>query len=571
MLFYKAEGLVTDNRFSEESTPRHEIREITYKIARNTEYFNQKNRSKGFFYVVEIERGVATIGIVCGEAETVRKLLPKYLERISLGLKELHVEETTLDCTRGMLSKSCTEDFIGDDDEVLEELGLEKIVRGIGKNSIDFGENLIDEAKKEEVYENAERFLVKDSLVPELDRIYAGRKLKKIQGHPVHYMIETDSRDTRNGIYRLLLQALYENGRLESKRYCFVDFRPGMNLSMMTFDMLYHSCMGGTMIVRYHPNDDVEDDHASANRDTVEILCEVMRRYHNHVLTVFCLPRECTKTKQLFYENLNDVSLVELTEEFAYGERAEKFLKMVAKDNGIRADKKLFAMIEEEKGYLASELLQLFDRWYNNKLRTGVYPQYKEIVSVKKEAVKAKPKGSAYEELAEMIGIGEAKKVILNAVSYFKAQKLFADRGMKKEHPSMHMVFTGNPGTAKTTVARLFAEIMRENGLLSKGKLIEVGRGNLVGRYVGWTAQMIQQKFQEARGSVLFIDEAYSLVDDRNGSYGDEAINTIVQEMENHREDVVVIFAGYPDKMEEFLNKNPGLRSRIAFHVPFHA
>ena len=85
----------------------------------------------------------------------------------------------------------------------------------------------------------------------------------------------------------------------------------------------------------------------------------------------------------------------------------------------------------------------------------------------------------------------------------------------------------------------------------------------------GWTAQIVQGKFKEAVGGVLFIDEAYSLVDDRNGSFGDEAINTIVQEMENHRSDVVVIFAGYPDKMNGFLDKNPGLRSRIAFHVPF--
>ena len=110
---------------------------------------------------------------------------------------------------------------------------------------------------------------------------------------------------------------------------------------------------------------------------------------------------------------------------------------------------------------------------------------------------------------------------------------------------------------------------MRENELLSKGNLVEVSRGDLVGKFVGWTAPTIQRRFREAEGGVLFIDEAYSLVDDRSGSYGDEAINTIVQEMENHREDVVVIFAGYPDLMETFLKKNPGLRSRIAFHVPF--
>lgn len=189
--------------------------------------------------------------------------------------------------------------------------------------------------------------------------------------------------------------------------------------------------------------------------------------------------------------------------------------------------------------------------------------------NIKREVIKAAPKGSAYDELNQMIGLDEAKKVINQALNYYKAQKLFADKGMKSDHPAMHMVFTGNPGTAKTTVARLFARIMKENNLLSKGNLIEVGRDDLVGKYVGWTAPTIQKKFREAQGRVLFIDEAYSLVDDRDGSFGDEAINTIVQEMENHRDDVVVIFAGYPDKMEGFLQKNPGLRSRIAYHVPF--
>ena len=93
--------------------------------------------------------------------------------------------------------------------------------------------------------------------------------------------------------------------------------------------------------------------------------------------------------------------------------------------------------------------------------------------------------------------------------------------------------------------------------MLSKGQLIEVGRADLVGKYVGWTAPTVKSKFKAALGGVLFIDEAYSLVEDRDGLYGDEAINTIVQEMENHRDDVVVIFAGYPDKMEGFLQKNP--------------
>ncbi len=212
----------------------------------------------------------------------------------------------------------------------------------------------------------------------------------------------------------------------------------------------------------------------------------------------------------------------------------------------------------------------LFEEWYNHKLLHSIYPQYAEAKISSKEIVKAKPKGSAIDELNEMVGLKEAKAVIDKALNYYKVQKLYKDKGISTDKPAMHMVFTGNPGTAKTTVARLFAEIMRDNGLLTKGDLYEVGRADLVGKYVGWTAQIVKAKFKDAKGSVLFIDEAYSLIDDKDGLYGDEAINTIVQEMENNRENMIVIFAGYPDKMEQFLNRNPGLRSRIAFHVPFH-
>lgn len=119
------------------------------------------------------------------------------------------------------------------------------------------------------------------------------------------------------------------------------------------------------------------------------------------------------------------------------------------------------------------------------------------------------------------------------------------------------MVFTGNPGTAKTTVARLFAQIMKDNGLLTKGDLYEVGRADIVGQFVGQTAPLVKKHFNMARGSVLFIDEAYSLVDDRNGLYGDEAINTIVQEMENNRSDLVVILQDIPIKWKSFSIKTP--------------
>ena len=177
--------------------------------------------------------------------------------------------------------------------------------------------------------------------------------------------------------------------------------------------------------------------------------------------------------------------------------------------------------------------------------------------------------GTAQKELEEMIGLSSVKAVIQKAIASFKIKKICMHKGITKEKASLHMVFTGNPGTAKTTVARLFAEIMKDEKVLPTGAFVEVGRADLVADHVGATAPLVKKKFKEAQGGVLFVDEAYSLCDSYENGFGDEAINTLVQEMENHRHDVIVIFSGYPVQMQHFLDRNPGLLSRIAFYVEF--
>ncbi|WP_322174915.1 AAA family ATPase [Acutalibacter caecimuris] len=173
------------------------------------------------------------------------------------------------------------------------------------------------------------------------------------------------------------------------------------------------------------------------------------------------------------------------------------------------------------------------------------------------------------EELADIVGLASVKDYILSLEDNFLIQQLRRQRGLKAEAPSMHMIFTGNPGTGKTTVARIVSRYLKAIGVLGGGQLVEVTRADLVGQYVGHTAPLTQKAIQSALGGVLFIDEAYALYRGRDDSFGLEAIDTLVKGMEDNRDRLVVILAGYSREMEEFLTANSGLRSRFPNVIEF--
>nr|WP_257958497.1 AAA family ATPase [Bacillus sp. V3-13] len=173
------------------------------------------------------------------------------------------------------------------------------------------------------------------------------------------------------------------------------------------------------------------------------------------------------------------------------------------------------------------------------------------------------PEERPLKRLEKLTGLTTVKNDVKSLISFVKMQQLRRDHGMPVVPIQLHAVFTGNPGTGKTTVAKIYARLLKECGILKRGHLIVASRADLVAGYVGQTAIKTKKKIREALGGVLFIDEAYSLLGNGPGDFGREAIDTLVDEMTKHNENLVVILAGYPNEMERLLDSNPGLRSRF--------
>ena len=564
MRFYQVEVKSNNNPYDVENLSREKERELNSKTCKlTTECSEETCLEKGLAFVSGINPIVISACILNDKSE-VKDLVKTLLKKMEIEFTALIVKEVSMSIFFSDLTSADRGGRIEDDWSFSASLGLDDF--------FDQGHNYSDRIVEEKkTVSDLKKDAADNSLglqyTSELNRILKGKTQKKFIGHPAHYIIVSKNGDHRRMMSRDLISALYKKGRLLSKRYTIVDVCDRDSNSSF-LEKIYKVNEGATVMLKVNAED---TDGGEIKRRGLDIddICKIAKENCSKVLTIFSVDSGSQKLKDKIMNALLGVTLVDISEDVYHGKTAVKLITNLAKRDGVTVSEDVIEKIQNsDRAYEFDDILMIYNKWRHEYLGTEVFPEYKKFVTHEVEN-DVETKSDAYRELQEMIGLESAKQIIDDAINYFKLQKEYRLRGIEFKRPAMHMVFTGNPGTAKTSVARLVARILKDNGILSVGNLIEVGRADIVGQFVGQTAPLIKQTFVKARGSVLFIDEAYSLVDDRKGLYGDEAINTIVQEMENRRDETIVIFAGYKKEMQEFLERNPGLNSRIAFHVPF--
>ncbi len=457
------------------------------------------------------------------------------------------------------------------------------------------GDFLLDrDQNAESDYEKLHKMIGLDAVKAQIDSIIAvdvvekerkKRGGKHYQASTMHMIFGGNPGSAKTTVARLFAGIAKEKGILKSG--AFVECG-GMELTGLgceyTIQKAFQAAKGGVLFIdeAYSLQGDIAITALLREMENHREDCIVILAGYHERMKEFMEQNEGLRSRIPHWINFPDYNAEELTEIFQQmllergfhatqeaTKEAHYIFEKVSRIDNFGNGRYVRNLVEKAMREQSVRLLAMRGEACNIRKQELFLITKEDIGQLKEGQKEERPVGTAAKELEQMIGLSSVKKVIRKAIAGYKLKKLCMEKGIHRDNATLHMVFTGNPGTAKTTVARLFAAIMKDEKILSSGNFVEVGRADLVGDHVGATAPLVKKKFREAQGGVLFIDEAYSLCDAYENGFGDEAIDTIVQEMENHREDVIVIFAGYPEPMQEFLDRNPGMRSRIAFQVKF--
>ncbi len=585
MNFYSVEVRIIDKseEFAAFLNPAHSADETRKDWSEFLCYFNQeisdKERTdydKGNRLLIAAWKVQKDIMHVIAASEALDQDSQQITEQISKALPGSHIDVRITDEITLKQFQKCLATAEEIDNIRWDEKNLIEDYSGIDyndSNRYDLSEQMIkDETwSRKEAGRQLEAILGDESFFEEMDRIYSQENVKTFYGNPVHYHMKVSTDDSLQDMAKLLASALYSAGRLFSRRINLVRDIKEYCIDDTYLKALFASAKGGMVIIDTKGYTRENDSYANGFTAVAEYIAKLIDKYQRDTLFVIAEYQSNSGFNgTLLTELSHHISLIEIKEGAADSMKkaSEYLMKLARKDKVDKvSDCDFTGLLEEGINYSPGELKDKYRGWYLRTLKNDVYKAYRDTASI---SIQMKEDTTdSYEALKQMVGLDQIKEVVDEIISVARMKRLKKDCGLDSaDGLSMHMVFTGNPGTAKTSVARMLAKILKQEDILRTGTFLECGRQDLCERFVGWTAKNVAGKFREASGGILFIDEAYSLVDDSH-SYGDEAINTIVQEMENHRNDVIVIFAGYPDKMKAFLDQNEGLRSRIAFHLSF--
>ena len=411
-----------------------------------------------------------------------------------------------------------------------------------------------------------------DSLLEELKRVCAGKRHREALQSlklPVHYVLEGNSSKQLDSVTKDLIDCLYEKGRVKSRLIFTYDidkianssFYRAIRLELGDINNEIAEAISGHVIVINYGRFDRNEKY---NRDLYEALTNfvtLLKPYLNNTQLIFVLPEGSSEIRRLV-QNLFEVPLVLIKKnrETKVSLEARSMLieqaECLATENGETLDDSFEAFLDEclETGVF-SDVKDIYSKWSFKKLIKTKYPQYQPFLEALESKRNSIGQSDALGELDSLIGLSSVKQSIHRVIDRAKMEKELERRGISHQNYSMHMVFSGSPGTGKTVVAKLFGQIMKDSGILKEGRVISISASSIK------SMTNFSNIIESAYGSVLFIDEAYTLSLD--------AVAELIAQMENHRDELIVILAGYSRHMQTLLSSNPGFKSRIGEEIYF--
>lgn len=475
-----------------------------------TGFLQAKRRSLVFLTSLDTDllRGCVLINPAVYQDAEAQSQAQTFLASLGISQKVDDITSLSEDAAITAAFKAFRMGWLKDVDAVFDTFGVLRLREALGRVSAvnADGGSMSLQAK-------AGQFLQVPDLAEELHRIFESDAVSASMGHPVHYVLEMPKHQDRQKAVNILLSSLYLQRRIQRRRYQTLRFSFGESMEESMIQEAIQASLGGALVLDFVS--DCPKNFPINYPDCSDIvdICIHAGKYTKQVLLVFCFAAYRDREKQFLEDLLPNTPLLLIGQKRLNKDGAREYLKNLAAKEGAASDDALFKELEaDQEDYDERELQAQYDSWHQGYLRRVVYPQYSGLRCIgsastakKREHPPDCPEQTAYDILQTMIGLSSAKKTINQLLSAHRARKLYQQRGLQGSAPPMHLVFTGNPGTAKTSVARLYAKILKEEGILKRGELIEVSRAELVGKYVGWTARLVKEQVRRAKAPCCLL------------------------------------------------------------------